>query len=87
MSSRPEDAPLLFLDGVQGFAIFNDSVRMNAYQIAQNLDSAEAAPYRVFVARLAMSPGTALQLVKWLGDNLKASGVVEVEAPVGNDAP
>ena len=37
MAVRPEDAPLIFCDGFQGIAVFNDTVRINAYQLSQNL--------------------------------------------------
>lgn len=87
IATRPEEAPLLYLDGFQGFSVFNDTVRINAYQISQNLNSTEASPYRIFTARIAMSPGTALQLVKWLSDNLKNAGVTEIEVPVVGNAP
>lgn len=84
---RPEDSPLLFVDGFQGLAIFNDAVRINAYQISQNIDAPESLPYRVFVTRLAMSPATAFQLMKWLQDNLQAAGVAEVGVPPIGNAP
>lgn len=87
MAVRPEEAPLLFADGFQGLAVFNDSVRINAYQISQNLDAPDAQPYRVFVARLAMSPATALQLMKWLESNLQTAGISEVEGPTSGTTP
>ena len=77
---HPAATPLIYIDGFQGFGIFSDSVRINAYQVSQNLESTDAPPFRVFTARLAMSPATALQLVKWLSENLKAAGILEVEA-------
>lgn len=81
MAVRPEDAPLIFVDGFQGLALYNDAVRINAYQISQNLDAPDAPPNRVFVARLAMSPATIIQLMKWLQENVKFDLVPEGGVP------
>jgi hypothetical protein len=81
MVVRPEDAPLIFVDGFQGLAVFGDVVRINAYQLVQNFETPEGPPGRAFVARLAMSPVTMLQLMKWLGENVKFEAVPEGEVP------
>lgn len=78
---RPEDAPLFFVDGFQGLAIFNDTVRINAYQLSQNLESPDSPPSRVFVARIAMAPATVIQLMKWLDENVKFEPVTAGEVP------
>lgn len=82
MAVQPEQVPLIFIDGFQGLSAYNDVVRMNAYQLSQNLDAPEAPPNRVFVARLAMSPTTMVQLMKWLEENVK---LMEGEVPVNGE--
>lgn len=86
MAVRPEEAPLIFIDGFQGLAVFNENLRINAYQLSQNMDSPDAPPHRVFVARLAMSPATVLQLMKWLEENVKFQVVPEGEVPGNGQA-
>ncbi|MCY1128370.1 hypothetical protein OU426_16010 [Frigidibacter sp. RF13] len=83
---RPEDAPLIFCDGFQGLAVYNDVVRINAYQLSQNLENAEGPPSRVFVARLTMTPATLAQLMKWLSDTVQVQEVAGGEVARGATA-
>lgn len=81
----PEGAPMIFCDGFQGIAMFNDVVRLNAFQLVQDLADPTSPPKRLMVARIAMSQSTLGQMITWLNDNVQMSQpVLNKEAASGD---
>jgi hypothetical protein len=72
------NTPTLFVDGMQGISVVNDVVKINLFQVVQNLNDPDGQLTRVVVGRLAMSPSTLVQSLKWLNENVK---IQNLDAP------
>ncbi len=67
-----EIAPVIHIDGAQGFFASPDVVRINLIQ--DRMQAGEDAPdpiKRVVCARLVMSPGTLLAIADWFGERAR----------------
>lgn len=77
-----ENAPTIFIDGVQGLATVNGVTKLNLFQIIQEIGitGEPVGLKRVIVARLAMSPITLLSTVKWLSEIVQTSAEAEQDS-------
>lgn len=76
--SNLEGAPTIFIDGMQGLFGVNDTVKINLYQIIQELPSEQypqGRPRKVVVGRLAMSPSTLIQCAEWLNQSIQRTEI------------
>lgn len=60
------DAPTIFIDGVRGLSSVNGVIKVNLYQVVQDLRESGGPLKQVIVGRLAMSIETYVQLAAWL---------------------
>lgn len=68
-----QGAPVLYVDGAQGFAVLNGVARFNLYQdrlTASPVLGTGPAETRIVAARIVMPVETAISLYKWLGDKV-----------------
>ena len=67
----PADAPVIFIDGVQGLSVTNDVAKINLYQVIQDVSEPDAPSRKIIVARLAMSMHTLVLVRTWLSEAVK----------------
>lgn len=65
--------PTIFVDGAQGLSITNGNVKINLFQIVQELveEGTDAPVRKVIVGRLVMNPVTALAIADWIKSTIK----------------
>ena len=65
------DAPTIFIDGLRGISSANGVIKVNLYQLVQDLGESGAPMKQVIVGRLAMSIQTYVQVADWLPQQTK----------------
>ncbi|MEQ9643519.1 MAG: hypothetical protein RIM84_26100 [Alphaproteobacteria bacterium] len=71
--SNTAGAETIFIDGAQGILFGQSVVRVNLYQIIQEFAGTPKEPSvhkKMVVARLVMTPQTALSMANWLASNV-----------------
>ena len=89
MLSVPYGVPTIYVDGVQGLTIINDVIKINFFQVVQDLpldltDPGEASHHREVVLRLALSPVTLIQFLEWIKVAFPYTVAASPEGQVGS---